>query len=182
MTLIVQPVDAAPAARLLATDRRAAAAEKGGFFESALADSPWRVNDLVRYATRTSLGLAGIIVSYAIGADSVSWRTQVICVAAGAGSAAVAAFAGVLWILAGLGNVSRERREVMRLIRIRIALRGGPAAAGAPSGSVEQLVASAQMRRYHRSSCDIVRSKPVSPVTARQIASRDLRPCGMCQP
>jgi hypothetical protein len=148
----------------------------------ALADSPWRVGDLVRAVARLLLGLIVIIVAWAGASGTLVWRQQIIWTVVGAGGVMVAVSGVFMWLLNGFGMVSRERRE----IRLVLTARYRPAATDTPtdhlaSADAAMVVWGAGMRRYHRPSCDVVKGKRVMTLGRDECQRRGLMPCGMCQ-
>jgi hypothetical protein len=149
----------------------------------SLADSPWRVGDLVRALARLLLGLIVIIVAWAGASGTLVWRQQIIWTAVGAGGVMVASSGVFMWLLSGFGMVSRERRE----IRLGLTARRRPAPMEAQAGHSESagadtVVWGAGMRRYHLPNCDVVKGKPVMILGREECHRRGLVPCGMCQP
>jgi hypothetical protein len=183
-TAVATPLNPAePAPEYVAYDGRLAGRRRRlGFMDLALADSPWRVGDFVRAVARLLLGLIVIIVAWAGASGTLVWRQQVLWTAVGAAGVLVAASGVFMWLLSGFGMVSRERRE----IRLVLTARYRRAAIAAPVdrlGSVDAdtVVWGAGMRRYHLTSCDVVKGKRVISLSRDDGRRRGLVPCGMCQ-
>jgi hypothetical protein len=153
-----------------------------GFRDLALADSPWRVGDLVRAVARLTVGLIVIVASWVGASGTVVWRRQLVWTAIGTGGVVVAATGVFMWLLSGFGMVSRERRDIRRVLAARHAralIEKEVNQFASPEGGL--LVWSTGMRHFHRPACDVVKGKPVMAVGREEGRRRGLEPCGMCQ-
>lgn len=154
-----------------------------GFLDLALADSPWSVGDLVRVVARLTVGLIVIVVAWAGASGTVVWRRQLIWTGVGMAGVVLAAAGVFMWLLSGIGMVSRERREIrLALTALYTPTAPYPDLDDFRSSGVETFFWGAGMRRFHLLTCDVVKGKSVKALSREDCGRRGLEPCGMCQP
>lgn len=141
-------------------------------------DEPWARRDALLPALLTVLGLVGLVVGWLGISDTVSLSRQTRWFALGIGSVVLGSLGVVLWLVTGLTNLGRLRREVIAGLALR-------AAADAPvePAAVEHEVrfgVVAGMRRHHRADCELLAGKEVRWLTADEVGT--MPACGICRP
>jgi hypothetical protein len=148
------------------------------FFDEAMSGSPWRFGDLYRLATRAAIGLIGLLVSWAGASTTTDFTTQVVWIGVGVGVLVVSVAGSVAWLVGGFGAVGAERRSIRNEVRSRWAR---PELANEDALDPTGLVVGEGMRRYHLSTCDVVRGKEITRVTLSEATKLGFAPCGMCE-
>lgn len=142
--------------------------------------SPWPNGTALLLAVCLSIGAAGLVLAWYGASGSARFRTELIWIAIGVGVCALATVGEAVWLIVGWRRLGRERGIVSGLIRQRRDLRASDAPGTPTSAPVAGFVVGSGMRRRHRAGCDVVRSKPVEPVSAAQSEDLGLLSCGMC--
>ncbi|MBA3741472.1 hypothetical protein [Sporichthya sp.] len=145
-----------------------------------IADTPWRSRSLVLMAGLSIAGLIGIWVCYGGCRDADRWATQLNWILGAIACAGIAVLGMFSWLLAGLRAVRAEKRYVTRNLMPILPRRGradGPSAPGELG-----YWADARMKRYHLSTCLLVRGKHPFSMSLDELAATGRTACGVCLP
>jgi hypothetical protein len=139
---------------------------------------PWARRDALLPALLTLLGVVGLLVGWLGISDTVSLPRQSRWLGLGIGSVVLGALGVVLWLVAGLTNLGRLRREVFTDLARR-------AAQDAPDQVIEHAARwgiAKGMRHHHRADCELLEGKAVRWLDAAEVAASNTAPCGICRP
>ena len=194
MTIAVSPAAAGtPDGRLERFQRRAAqtvvererARRAQGDVEVLPTGSmPWHVRDVQRLLLTLLLSAIGLTASWVGVSGTVVWSRQMLWLAIGIASTAVAGVAIMSWLLTAFRSIRVRQSRIVDGVAARLVLDDEPAdastaaALSGPAGAA--LVSAPTMTRFHRADCPLVQDKQTSPLTAARRAK--LSPCGVCQP
>lgn len=140
---------------------------------------PWARRDAVLPGLLTVLGLVGLVIGWVGISDTVSLSRQTRWLGLGIGSLVIGGLGVVLWLVSGLTQLGRLRRDVLAELALR---------EGQHEQSVEVIDAGARwgiatgMRRHHESDCELLVGKDVRWLTAAEVADSGTLPCGICRP
>lgn len=144
---------------------------------------PWHVRDVQRLLLTLLLAAIGLTASWVGISGTVVWSRQMLWLAIGIASTAVAGVAIMSWLLTAFRSIRVRQSRMVDGVAARLVLDDelGDAPAAALSGpAAASLVSAPAMTRFHRADCPLVQDKPTSPLTAARRAQ--LSPCGVCQP
>ena len=134
---------------------------------------PWQPGELLALLFGLLVGAVAVLLSWVGASGTLVYSHQLTFIAVGIGGVIVSGLGTCVWLLAGFRSVRERQRVLASELGSRVA---APERGLHPAESVH-LVTAAGMLHAHRSSCQLVRGKTVSPVTG------NLQPaCGMCQP
>jgi hypothetical protein len=141
---------------------------------------PWARRDLLLPALLTVLGLVGLFVGWLGISDTVSLSRQSRWLGLGIGSVVLGALGVVLWLVTGLTNLGRLRREVLADLTRRAAEDAGTEPGEVIEHARWGIVAG--MRHHHRADCELLEGKDVRWLDAAEVATAGTAACGMCRP
>lgn len=142
---------------------------------------PWARRDVLLPALLTVLGLVGLVVGWLGISDTVSLSRQSRWLGLGIGAVVLGALGVVLWLVAGLTNLGRLRREVLA----DLARRAAEDARSQPDEVIEHAARwgiVAGMRHHHRAGCELLEGKAVRWLDAAEVAAAGSAACGICRP
>jgi len=138
---------------------------------------PWARRDALLPALLTVLGLVGLVVGWLGISDTVSLSRQSRWLGLGIGSVVLAALGVVLWLVAGLRNLGRLRRQVLADLA-RAAEHAQPEPDEVEAEARFGIVAG--QRRHHGADCELLMGKDVRWLTAAEVAASGTAACGIC--
>ncbi|HVU72974.1 MAG TPA: hypothetical protein VHE83_08425 [Mycobacteriales bacterium] len=141
---------------------------------------PWHVRDVQRLLVTLLLAAIGLTASWVGISGTVIWSRQMLWLAIGIASTAVAAVAVMTWLLTAFRAVRVRQSRMVDGIAARLVLDDEPDAADAAGPGAAELVSAPSMTRFHRADCPLVQGRPTTPLTAARRAR--LSPCGVCRP
>ena len=146
-----------------------------GYEDESMAAGPWRRGDAVRLWAMVGIGLAILVISWAVAADTAKFSQQMTCVALAVLGVVITVFGGVTWLRRALAVVGKERRCLRQELA---AIYGSTVAPDTERRSA--LVFGEGMRRYHRTDCDVVSGKAVRVIDRAAAQQAGLVHCEMC--
>jgi hypothetical protein len=141
---------------------------------------PWARRDALLPALFIVLGLVGLLVGWLGISDTVSLSRQSRWLGLGIGSVVLGALGVVLWLVAGLTNLGRLRREVFTDLARRAAEDAQPEPDRIEHATHWGIVNG--MRHHHRADCELLEGKDVRRLDAAEVAASGTQPCGICRP
>jgi hypothetical protein len=138
--------------------------------------SPWARRDVVQAVVLSAVAVALMAVAWYASGDGQPLDRQVARLDLAVGGLLIGVLGGGLFLLRGLRAVSARKAAVKALAQLRVA----QVAAGAPLAPGDELVAGADMTRYHRAGCALAAGKPVAAAGRAEHEQRGRRPCGLC--
>jgi hypothetical protein len=150
---------------------------------------PWVVSDLLLLYLANVAGLLLILVAWFEASGAVDLNAQIVWLNVGAIGVIVAGSGNVLWLLTGRRGVGELRQALTPALSAHFAQVGELTGGGtvAPTTSFEPrvedpglFVSGADMTRYHRPECLLVRDKEVRAAPATRHRARGLQPCQVC--
>jgi hypothetical protein len=140
---------------------------------------PWRVGDVFALVGTSAIGLALVFVAWFCGADALHVESQVRWLNVGIAGVIAIGVGNLLWLITCRRAIGELRRLVVPLASSVV-----PAAplAGAADDVDARLVSSANMTRFHLTSCPFVAGKRVRAATEAAHARAGRRPCDLCAP
>jgi hypothetical protein len=142
---------------------------------------PWQVGDLLLLYLANVGGLLLIVVAWFEASGAVSQDAQILWLDVGIVGVIVAGAGNVLWLLTGRRGVGELRRALTPALMARFAEPSAEAAPAVPATDPGQLVAGADMTRYHRADCLLVVGKEVRLAPEETHYARGRRACQVCR-
>ena len=142
--------------------------------------SPWRLGDVMSLGASLVIGVAAILVGWLGVSGEAATARQTGWLNVGIGGVVITGIGTAVWLMTGRRAVGERRR---RLLPDAVAS-ASPSDRPAPlqPDVPETLVVIGGMTRYHRSTCELVAGKAVTPVPRRRPRTGSLTPCDMCRP
>lgn len=158
---------------------------------------PWKTGDVVALSLLVGLGLVLLIVSWWGTSGTTEFAAHLGWLAVGAGGVVVSALGMGLWLFVGRQRVAvrygvlaagaRQYAVAAEGASLEASRGGGEAdqresRCKAPSLDDARPVANAQMSRYHRPGCLLVKGKQVRAQERETHEGAGRRPCEVCLP
>lgn len=137
----------------------------------------WARRDVVQLVVLSILGVVLLAAGWYMSGDGQPLDRQMPRLDLAVGGLLIGVLGGGLFLIRGLRGVAGRKATVKALAARRVAAR---AAATTPLVATDELVAAADMTRYHRAGCPLVAGKPVAAAGRAEHERRDRRPCGLC--
>jgi hypothetical protein len=143
---------------------------------------PWHIGDVQRLLLTLALAAIGITASWVGISGTVVWSRQMLWLAVGIASTAVAGVGVMAWLLTAFRAVRVRQSRMADGLAARLVLDDDVASTtnDEVASDPSQLVAAPAMTRFHRADCPLVAGKAAAALTAARRAR--LRPCGVCRP
>jgi hypothetical protein len=142
---------------------------------------PWQVGDLLLLYLANVSGLLLIVVAWFEASSAVSQDTQIVWLDIGITGVIVAGAGNLLWLLTGRRAVGELRRALTPALTARFSEPTGETGPAVSTADPGQLVAGADMTRYHRADCPLVAGKEVADAPEESHRARGRRPCQVCR-
>jgi hypothetical protein len=138
--------------------------------------SLWARRDVVQLVVLSVLGVVLMAAGWYMSGDGQPLDQQMPRLDLAVGGLLIGVLGGGLFLIRGLRGVADRKATVKALAARRVAAR----ATATPLVATDELVAAADMTRYHRAACPLVAGKPVAAAGRAEHERRDRRPCGLC--
>jgi hypothetical protein len=137
---------------------------------------PWHARDLQRLLLTLAVAAAGLLASWVGVSGTVVWSRQMLWLAIGIASIAIAGLGVMRWLLTAFRNVRVRQSRMADGVAARLVFDEVPESIDPEP----PLVTAARMTHFHRVECALMNGK--APIRLTAARRKRLTPCAVCTP